>query len=48
MGLALVVLQSAIHFPIRGFDSVGWEIMKVITVATFLAIGSRMIPRRTR
>ncbi len=43
-----MMLQSAIHFPIHGFDSVGWEIMKVITVATFLAILSRMFPRRTR
>ena len=42
------MLQGALHLSVRGFDSVGWTVMKVITVGTFIAILSRLIPRRTR
>ncbi len=35
-------------FTLRKFDSIGWMIMKVLTIATFVAIMWRLIPRRTR
>ena len=35
-------------FTLRKFDSFGWMIMKVLTIATFIAITWRLLPRRTR
>lgn len=35
-------------FTLRGFTNFGWMVMRVITIATFVAIILRLIPRRTR
>jgi hypothetical protein len=35
-------------FTLRRFDDIGWMIMRVLTVATAVAISYRLLPRRTR
>jgi hypothetical protein len=33
---------------VRTFVHIGWDVMLVITIVTFLMVGSRLIPRRRR
>jgi hypothetical protein len=35
-------------FTLRGFTNFGWMLMRVITIATLVAIVLRLVPRRTR
>ena len=49
MGAPLAVIHLlGGFFSLRGFDNVGWTIMKVLTIVTFLAISYRLFPRKTR
>jgi hypothetical protein len=45
--LACISYYLAATITLKGFTGDGWDVMRVITVATFLLIFSRLIPRRT-
>jgi hypothetical protein len=47
MPLAMIHLLGG-FFSLRGVDNVGWAVMRVLTIATFVAITYRLLPRKTR